>query len=128
MSYSWILICGTALAFLAVSAGAFAAHSLQSSLGTYGVEIFGIAAQYQMYHALGLVLIAVILQMKLLRAGFLIAAAILFILGILLFSGSLYLLALTGLKWLGAVTPLGGLAFLVGWAMLTLAAIKERSS
>ena len=111
---------GAISAFLAVAAGAFGAHALRSRIGPGELAIFETAARYQMYHALGLLGVAwatvrwpgTMPQL----AGWL------FVIGTLLFSGSLYALALTGARWLGAVTPLGGAAFLGGWILLALAA------
>ena len=111
---------GAISAFLAVAAGAFGAHALRSRIGPGELATFETAARYQMYHALGLLGVAwatvrwpgTMPQL----AGWL------FVIGTLLFSGSLYALALTGARWLGAVTPLGGAAFLGGWILLALAA------
>jgi uncharacterized membrane protein YgdD (TMEM256/DUF423 family) len=103
---------GALNAGLAVAAGAFATHGLRDRLEPRALEIFETAARYQMYHALAMILAAVIATRGATTAGWLFQA------GIVVFSGSLYALALTDLKWLGAITPLGGLAFLVGWAWL----------
>ncbi len=103
---------GALHAFLAVAAGAFGAHGLQRVLDEYGLRIWQTAANYHATHALALVLLGLFerqLQKKLPLSHYA------FGVGIWLFSGSLYLLALTGAKWLGAVTPLGGSAFLLGW-------------
>ena len=100
---------GAVLGFLGVAAGAFGAHGLRGSLAPDRLEIFETAVRYQIYHALALVLSGTLNAQ---RAGWA------FFLGVLVFSGSLYLLVLTDRRWLGAVTPLGGLMLLVGWAML----------
>jgi uncharacterized membrane protein YgdD (TMEM256/DUF423 family) len=111
-------VCGALSAFVAVAAGAFGAHALKARLGTELLAAFDTAARYQMYHALGL--IAVAWAMSRWAAPQLRAAGWLFLAGTILFSGSLYLLALTGARGLGAVTPLGGLCFLAGWLMLAV--------
>lgn len=107
--------------FLAVSLGAFAAHGLRARLAPDLLAVFQTGVQYHMYHALGLMGIG-LLAGQLPTAGTLKAAGIAFQLGILLFSGSLYVLALSGVRWLGAITPIGGVAFLTGWALLAWAA------
>ncbi len=105
---------GAISAMLAVAAGAFEAHALRGVLPEDRLDIFEVAARYQFYHALGLVAIGLSNASSRLRwCGFL------FIGGTLVFSGSLYALALGGPRWLGAITPIGGVAFILGW--LTLA-------
>jgi uncharacterized membrane protein YgdD (TMEM256/DUF423 family) len=111
-------ICGALSAFVAVAAGAFGAHALKARLGTDLLAVFETGARYQMYHALGL--LAVALAMSRWAAPQLRAAGWLFLAGTILFSGSLYLLALTGARGLGAVTPFGGLCFLAGWLLLAI--------
>jgi uncharacterized membrane protein YgdD (TMEM256/DUF423 family) len=111
-----------ALAFLAVAAGAFGAHALRARLDPEHLAIFETAARYQMYHALGLAAVA---WASARWPGPLPQwAGWLFVVGTVLFSGSLYALAMTGLRWLGAVTPLGGVAFLAGWLCLLLSVRK----
>jgi len=110
------------LAGLAVAAGAFASHALKDRLTERALEIFETAARYQMYHALALFLVAVLLSRLESVPPTLAVAGYAFIAGIALFSGSLYALSFTGIKWLGAVTPLGGVAFLVGWGCVAIAA------
>jgi uncharacterized membrane protein YgdD (TMEM256/DUF423 family) len=100
---------------LAVMAGAFAAHGLKAHLSSDALSVFETGARYHMYHALAMALAA---QMAARRAAWA------FLAGILLFSGSLYLLALTGITVLGAVTPFGGLCFIAGWGLLAWAAFK----
>lgn len=108
-------------AFLAVAAGAFGAHGLKS-IGTDRLAIFETGARYHMYHALGLALMAIA---GLSRAELDVRGpAWCLSVGTLVFSGSLYMLALTGARWLGAITPLGGLAFLAGWAWLAYRALR----
>lgn len=106
-------------AFFGVGAGAFGAHGLRAQVAPHLLAVFETAVRYQMYHALALLAVAWALGRwpgRLPRA-----AGWLFVLGTLLFSGSLYLLVLTGTRGLGAITPLGGVAFLAGWACLVLA-------
>jgi len=107
---------GSVSAFLAVGAGAFGAHALRARLPPDGLALFETAARYQMYHALGLLAAAWVASRWPGRLAYL--AGWLFTAGTVLFSGSLYLLALTGAQWLGAITPLGGAALLTGWACL----------
>jgi uncharacterized membrane protein YgdD (TMEM256/DUF423 family) len=107
---------GALSAGIAVAAGAFGAHGLRDRLAPELLQVFETAARYQMYHALGLLAVAWAASRQgaagARRAGWL------FVAGTLLFSGSLYLMALTGVRWLGAITPLGGAAWIAGWAML----------
>lgn len=107
---------GALNAFLAVAMGAFAAHKLKAILSVHYLSVFHTAADYQFYHALGLILTGIIYQQRAsrhtARAGWLMLG------GIILFSGSLYILALSGIKSLGMITPLGGLCFLSAWLML----------
>ncbi|NET57004.1 MAG: DUF423 domain-containing protein [Symploca sp. SIO2E6] len=113
---------GAILAGLAVAAGAFASHALKEQLTERALEIFETGAQYQMYHALALLLVALLLSRTETAQIPLIVAGWAFIAGIAIFSGSLYALSLSGIKWLGAITPLGGVAFLVGWGALVISA------
>lgn len=107
---------GAALAGLAVGLGAFAAHGMKAHYDAAALQTFETGVRYQMYHALAL-LLAGALAATGRRTG---AAAIAFVLGIALFSGSLYALVLFDQKWLGAVTPFGGVAFLFGWIRLAM--------
>jgi len=102
---------------LAVAFGAFGAHALRGRLDAYSTGIFETAVQYHFYHSLALLAVGVI-ALSQPQTVMLKSAGWLFLIGIVVFSGSLYLLALTGVKWLGAVTPFGGLAFIAGWACL----------
>ncbi len=115
-------ILGAVSAGLAVALGAFAAHGLRSSLSAADLATFETGVRYQMYHALGL--LAVAWAMTRWEGVTLVAAGWSFAVGIVLFSGSLYVLVLTGPRWLGAITPFGGVAFLVGWALLAWSAIR----
>jgi uncharacterized membrane protein YgdD (TMEM256/DUF423 family) len=112
---TWIAV-GAINAAVAVAAGAFAAHALRDRLDARALEVFETGARYQMYHALAIVLAGVIASATPIRGAT--TAAAIFQAGIALFSGSLYALALTGARGLGAITPIGGLAFLAGWAWL----------
>ena len=111
---------GAASAFVAVAAGAFGAHALRARLDAGALAVFETGARYQMYHALGL--LAVGWAAARWPGPWATRAGWLFVLGTVLFSGSLYGLALSGVRWLGAITPLGGVAFLAGWICLALAA------
>jgi len=104
--------------FFAVAAGAFGAHGLQSRLDAHALQTFETAARYQMYHALAIGLAAFAA-----RSSAATLACALFLAGIVLFSGSLYLLALTGVRAFGLVTPFGGATFLAGWLALAYAAL-----
>jgi uncharacterized membrane protein YgdD (TMEM256/DUF423 family) len=116
-------VIGAVSACIAVGAGAFGAHALKSRLSADMLAVFEVGARYQMYHALALLACAWALTKW---PGTLVnAAGWFFILGTLLFSGSLYMLSLTGLRWVGAITPLGGVALLAGWICLGAAAIKS---
>jgi len=111
---------------LSVGAGAFGAHALREKLTERSLEIFETGARYQMYHALALVLVAVLISHAQFSQPALVAAGWTFIIGILIFSGSLYALSLTGIKVIGAVTPLGGAAFIAGWGALAIAALNNQ--
>ncbi|MFK8043693.1 DUF423 domain-containing protein [Congregibacter sp.] len=105
---------------LSVAFGAFGAHALRDRLDAYSLGVFETAVQYQFYHSLAL-LIAGLLLVQFPASILLKSSVVLFVLGILLFSGSLYVLSFTGIRWLGAITPLGGLAFIAGWSCLAAA-------
>jgi uncharacterized membrane protein YgdD (TMEM256/DUF423 family) len=112
---------GSSLAGLAVALGAFAAHGLKARLDAAMLANFETGACYQMYHALALLAVAWAAA-RWPASSWPAIAGWLFVAGVVLFSGSLYGMALTGQRWLGAVTPLGGVAFLAGWACLIVAA------
>ncbi|NES43464.1 DUF423 domain-containing protein [Moorena sp. SIO2C4] len=109
---------------LSVAAGAFASHALKEKLTERGLEIFQTGARYQMYHALALMLVALLLSRTEVAQTSLTVAGSAFIAGIAIFSGSLYALSLTGIKWLGAIAPLGGAALILGWGCLAIAAFS----
>ena len=109
-------------AMLSVILGAFAAHGLKTKLSETLLNTFQTGVQYQMYHSLAIILLIILYRqmpqsLLLYSAGFMVA-------GIVLFSGSLYLLAITQIKWFGPITPIGGVCFIVGWALLIAAALK----
>ncbi len=112
----FFFIAGSISAFLAVALGAFAAHGLKSKLPPEMMNTFEVGVRYHMYHALAL--LAVAWASTRWPGGSVAAAGWLFIAGTIIFSGSLYLLSLTGIRWLGAITPIGGIAFLLGWLCL----------
>jgi uncharacterized membrane protein YgdD (TMEM256/DUF423 family) len=107
---------------LSVAGGAFASHALKDKLSDRSLEIFDTAARYQMYHALALLLVALLLSRAQESQTFFTLAGWAFIVGTIIFSGSLYALSLTNIKWLGAITPLGGVAYIFGWGCLAVAA------
>lgn len=117
------LILAAVSGFLAVSFGAFGAHALRNRLDDYALRVFETAVQYQFYHSLALLAVALLL-VRHPQATLLHSSAWLFFIGIVIFSGSLYVLSFTGLRWLGAVTPIGGLAFVAGWGCLAAAGWK----
>lgn len=119
MSRTFLILAALA-AFLAVAFGAFGAHGLKGQLDETAMAVYRTAVDYHMWHALGLGLVGLLLDRypaaSLLRwAGWLMSG------GILLFSGSLYALSLLGLRWLGMITPLGGLSFMAAWGLVALA-------
>ena len=120
-----VLSCAAFSAMLSVMLGAFAAHGLKNRLSEPLLNTFQTGVQYQMYHSLALILLVILYRqvpqsLLLYSAGFMFA-------GIILFSGSLYMLALTQIKWFGPVTPIGGVCFIVGWALLIAVALKGAS-
>ena len=119
----WLAV-GAVNAFISVAAGAFGAHGLKQRLSGDLLAVFETGARYQMYHALGLLAVAFAFSQG--RPAS--AAGWAMLAGIVLFSGSLYVLALTGIRALGAITPIGGLCFLAGWAMLTWAVFRGAGS
>jgi uncharacterized membrane protein YgdD (TMEM256/DUF423 family) len=114
---------GAVSAMLAIGAGAFGAHALRARISPEHLAIFETGARYQIYHALAL--LAVAWAVSRWPGSLPVFAGWLFVLGSILFSGSLYILALTGVRWWGAVTPIGGLAFLGGWVCLVLTAVRR---
>ena len=113
---------GAIFAFLAVAAGAFGAHALRARLAPDRLDLFELAARYQMYHALAL--IAAAWAADRFRSGAANSSGWLFLIGILIFCGSIYALALGAPRWFGAITPIGGVCFLIGWLLLAIAALR----
>ena len=114
------LILGSAGALLAVALGAFGAHGLKKMLSTELLEIYQTGVQYHFYHALGLLAVGV-LALQWPASALLRWSGWLMLAGIVVFSGSLYILAISGMRWLGAITPLGGTAFIIAWLLLLIA-------
>jgi uncharacterized membrane protein YgdD (TMEM256/DUF423 family) len=110
--------------FLAVALGAFGAHALKGRLPPDLMTVYQTAVQYQFYHTLALLGVAVLL-LQFPRHSLLVAGGGFFALGLVLFSGSLYALSFSGMRWLGAITPLGGLAFMLGWLALAWFGINQ---
>ncbi|MCD7034738.1 DUF423 domain-containing protein [Metabacillus sp. GX 13764] len=117
------IIAAAVNAFLAVALGAFGAHGLEGKIPEKYLKIWQTGVQYQMFHAAGLFVIALLLN-KLPQAGILNWSGWLMVAGIILFSGSLYILSLTQVGVLGAITPLGGVAFLAAWVLIIITAVK----
>lgn len=120
------LVVAAILGGLSVAGGAFASHALKEKLTERALEIFETGARYQMYHALALLSVALLLSRTDVAQPLLTVSGFAFMAGVALFSGSLYALSLTGIKWLGAVAPLGGFAFLLGWGCLAIAAFNYK--
>lgn len=115
------LVIASILGGLAVVASSFAAHALKDRLSQYFLEIFQTGARLQMYHSLALLMVAFLLTIGESPQPLIVVAGYAFIVGIAIFSGSLYALSLTGIKWLGAITPIGGVALIVGWGCMAIA-------
>jgi uncharacterized membrane protein YgdD (TMEM256/DUF423 family) len=118
-----ILMTASILLALAVANGAFGAHGLKAHLSEAMLQTWKTGVEYHFYHALGLLLIGVLSVSM--PSNFLNWSAIFLFAGIILFSGSLYILSVTGIKWFGAITPLGGISFIAGWVMLFVAVLKD---
>ncbi|MCH1626166.1 DUF423 domain-containing protein [Ferdinandcohnia quinoae] len=117
------LILGAINAFLAVALGAFGAHGLEGKITEKYLKVWQTGVQYQMFHAIGLFVIAFLVD-KFPQSNQFSAAGWSMFIGVILFSGSLYVLSTTGIKVLGAITPLGGVAFLIGWVLLIVGTVK----
>ncbi|MBD3265516.1 DUF423 domain-containing protein [bacterium] len=111
---------------LGVILGAFGAHGLKDRLTPDMLEIFEVGVRYQMFHAIALLAVAAGCA-SLWSSSWTSAACWAWMVGIVIFSGSLYILAITGIRWLGAITPIGGVAFIIGWILLAIAAVKWQS-
>ena len=119
----FFFVAGSLMGFLAVTLGAFDAHGLRTHLDADLITVFETGVRYQMYHAFALLAVAMAYN-KWPGKG-LILSGWMFIAGIILFSGSLYALSLSGVRWLGMITPIGGLAFLTGWLCMAWAVWKK---
>ena len=118
---------GSINAALAVILGAFGAHALKARLSPQMLEVYHTAVQYHFYHALGMLLVAALAGPMQQGDSALRLSGYLMLAGIVLFSGSLYVLATTGVTWLGAITPFGGLCFIAAWIVLAVAALRTAS-
>jgi uncharacterized membrane protein YgdD (TMEM256/DUF423 family) len=118
-----IMLTATVFLAIAVVVGAFGAHALKSKIPDDLMQVYQTGVEYHFYHALGLLLVGILSIYW--PTGLLNWSALFLALGILLFSGSLYVMAITGIKWLGAITPLGGLSFIAGWVLLFVAVWKH---
>lgn len=114
---------GAISAGISVAAGAFGAHGLRGKISEEMLNVFETAARYQMYHALGLILIGLVAMQK--DSGMLQSAGYLMIVGTVLFSGSLYALSLGGPRFLGPITPLGGLSFMIAWGLFAFSLLRN---
>jgi uncharacterized membrane protein YgdD (TMEM256/DUF423 family) len=121
------LFLGALACLLAVLLGAFGAHALRGKLTADLLTVYQTAVQYHFWHALGLLAIGIV-ALHLPGSAALRWAGWLMLTGIVIFSGSLYLLAVTGVRWLGAITPVGGTAFIASWALFAFAIVKASSS
>ncbi|WP_409252302.1 DUF423 domain-containing protein [Bacillus sp. SCS-153A] len=117
------IIIGAINAFLSVAMGAFGAHALEGKISQKYIDIWNTGVLYQMFHSIGILIIGV-LAGNIAASSMLNWSGWLMLIGIVLFSGSLYILSLTGIKVLGAITPLGGLSFLIAWVLLIITALK----
>ena len=117
----WSLIVGGFFGFLSVALGAFAAHALKARLNEYSLGVFRTGVEYQFFHALALILVGILAE----KYPQLTMTAISFTAGIVIFSGSLYALALSNIKVFGAITPIGGVLFLVGWGLFINSFLKN---
>ncbi|ADM70134.1 MULTISPECIES: DUF423 domain-containing protein [Paenibacillus] len=118
-----LLLLGCIVMFLAVALGAFGAHALKKRLSVDMMSIFQTGIQYQIAHGLGLLLLGVLAD-SLVHSSLIVTAGWVMLVGILLFSGSLYALSISGVKKLGAITPIGGLAFLASWVIVIVAVVQ----
>lgn len=114
---------GSINALIAVALGAFGAHALESRLSSEMLSIYETGVQYHFYHALGLLAVGMIAT-QLPDSGLVKWSGWLMFIGIVIFSGSLYILSVSGIKWLGAITPIGGTAFIVAWLLLAIAVLR----
>jgi len=116
----WYISLAAVSGLLAVALGAFGAHALKARLDETALAVYQTAVQYHFYHSLALLAVG-LFCLWLPQSRLLLASGMAFVIGLLVFCGSLYILSFTGMRWLGAITPLGGLSFMVGWTLLALA-------
>jgi uncharacterized membrane protein YgdD (TMEM256/DUF423 family) len=122
---NWIAV-GAALMALAVGMGAFGAHGLRNQLDAYSMSVYERAVFYHFVHALGILFVAVLTRSSAITPAGQERVAWLLLIGIIVFSGSLYALAISGVRILGAITPIGGLAFIIAWLVLAYEALRLR--
>ena len=122
---NWTAI-GAVLMALAVGAGAFGAHGLKNRLDAYSMSLYEKAVFYHFIHALGILLVALLARANAITIAGQTRVAWLLFIGIIIFSGSLYALAVSGVRMLGAITPIGGIAFIVGWLLLAYDALRSQ--
>ena len=120
-----LLLFGLFFCGLSVLMGAFGAHALKDKLSEYSMSIYDKAVFYQVFHAIGILVVSILGQ--LFNTQDFNISGWLFVIGILLFSGSLFILSVTGIKWLGAITPIGGVMFIAGWFLLFFKVLKMQS-
>jgi uncharacterized membrane protein YgdD (TMEM256/DUF423 family) len=125
MNHKSILFSGAVFMAMGVLVGAFGAHGLKSQLSADMMQVYKTGTEYLFYNAIGLMIIG--LTGFHIHSGWLLRAGILIILGIFLFSGSLFILAITGIKYLGIITPVGGVSFIAGWIFFAISLVKNRS-
>jgi uncharacterized membrane protein YgdD (TMEM256/DUF423 family) len=121
---NWI-VTGAVLMALAVACGAFGAHSLKTRLDAYSMSVYEKAVFYHFVHALGILIVALLARVEAITPTAQARVAWLLLTGIVIFSGSLYALAVSGIRFLGAITPIGGLAFILGWLWLAVEALRR---
>lgn len=119
----YLLVFAALSGAVTVSLGAFAAHGLKQHLSPYLLGVFETGVQYQAWHSLAM--IGCVILARILASKAVLYAALFFAAGIVFFSGSLYALALTGIKWFGPITPMGGVCFIIGWVVLAVAAWRS---
>jgi uncharacterized membrane protein YgdD (TMEM256/DUF423 family) len=119
----FVLLCAAIFALLSVVLGAFGAHALKTRISADMLGVFQTGVQYQFYHALALLVVG--MMMKQMPSSLLMWAAGMMITGVVFFSGSLYGLAITGQKWLGPITPLGGVCLIIGWLLVIVSLFKS---
>lgn len=124
---NWTAV-GAVLMALAVGMGAFGAHGLRNTLDAYSMSVYEKAVFYHFIHALGILLVALLARTSAITVAGQARVGWLLLIGIIVFSGSLYALAVTGVRMLGAITPIGGLAFIIGWLWLAFEALRVQRS